>query len=111
MLLLTPAYDICPQPRHGRIASQAMMITDNDRSSRIATCIAAAHHFLLSDEEAFQIVEKQIICLVENWSVVCDEASLSEVDRNILWRNQFLNPFVFEGLLSVNLQNLAKSYV
>jgi serine/threonine-protein kinase HipA len=108
MLSLTPAYDICPQARHGRTASQAMMITDNDRSSRIATCIEAAPHFLLSEEDAFQIVEKQIICLAENWTTVCDEASLSEVDRNLLWGNQFLNPFVFEGLISLNLQNLAR---
>jgi serine/threonine-protein kinase HipA len=107
MLVLTPAYDICPQARHGRTASQAMLITDNDRSSRIATCISAARHFLFSEAEAFQIVEKQIMCLAENWTTVCDEASLSEVDRNILWGNQFLNPFIFEGLISENLQNLA----
>ena len=108
MLVLTPAYDICPQTRHGRTASQAMIITDDDRSSRIATCIEAAPHFLLSEEEAFQIVEKQIICLAENWTTVCDEASLSEVDRNLLWGNQFLNPFIFEGLVSGYLQNLAR---
>jgi serine/threonine-protein kinase HipA len=28
---------------------------------------------------------------------VCREADLSEVDRNVLWRRQFLNPFAFEG--------------
>jgi serine/threonine-protein kinase HipA len=56
-----------------------------------------------------QIVEKQIICLAENWTNVCDEASLSEVDRNLLWGNQFLNSFIFEGLISGNLQNLAKN--
>lgn len=107
-LVLTPAYDICPQARHGRTASQAMLIADNDRSSRIATCIEAAPHFLLSEKEAFQIIEKQIMCLVENWATVCDEASLSEVDRNLLWGNQFLNPFIFEGLLSGKLQNLVR---
>ena len=26
-----------------------------------------------------------------------DNASLSEVDRNFLWRRVFLNPFIFEG--------------
>lgn len=110
MLLLTPAYDICPQARHGRIASQAMLITGDDRSSRIATCIEAAPHFLLSEGEAIQIVEKQIICIEENWPSVCDEASLSEVDRNMLWRNQVLNPFVFEGLESGPLKKLAKRH-
>jgi serine/threonine-protein kinase HipA len=107
MFDLTPAYDICPQPRHGRTASQAMIISDNDRSSRIVTCIKAAPNFLLSEKEALQIVEQQIHCLTENWVSVCDEASLSEVERNLLWGNQFLNPFVFEELASVKLQDLA----
>lgn len=100
MFDLTPAYDICPQPRHGRTASQAMIISDNDRSSRIVTCVKAAPHFLLSEKEALQIVDQQIHCITDNWTAVCDEALLSEVDRNLLWGNQFLNPFVFEGLAS-----------
>ncbi len=100
MLMLTPAYDICPQGRHGQTATQAMLIKGNDRSSRIATCIEAAPQFLLSGEEAVHIIEKQISCIEQNWSIVCDEASLSEVDRNLLWGNQILNPYVFEGLES-----------
>lgn len=98
MLQLTPAYDICPQSRHGRTASQAMRITGPDSSSRIVTCLAAAPHFLLHEEEAVRIVAGQITCIEEKWSEVCDEAALSEVDRNLLWRNQVLNPFAFEGL-------------
>jgi len=97
MLALTPAYDICPQARHGRTASQAMLITGDDRSSRITTCVAAAPQFFLSAEEATDIIEKQIMCIKQNWSTVCEEASLSEVDRNLLWGNQIMNPYVFEG--------------
>ena len=97
MLTLTPAYDICPQGRHGQTASQAMLITGNDRSSRITTCIAAAPQFFLSQEEATDIIEKQIMCIKQNWSTVCEEAALSEVDRNLLWGNQIMNPYVFEG--------------
>ena len=97
MLTLTPAYDICPQGRHGQTATQAMLITDDDRSSRITTCVAAAPQFLLSAEEAIDIIEKQIICIKQNWSTVCEEAALSEVDRNLLWGNQIMNPYVFEG--------------
>lgn len=26
---------------------------------------------------------------------MCDEAGLSEVDRNFLWRRQFFNPYAF----------------
>jgi len=108
MLQLTPAYDICPQARHGRIASQAMLITGDDRSSRIATCMDAAPQFLLTKDDALQIIEKQVACIIKNWPSACDEAALSEVDRNLLWRNQFLNPFVFEGLEAGPLSDLCK---
>lgn len=97
MLTLTPAYDICPQGRHGQTATQAMLITGDDRSSRITTCVAAAPQFLLSAEEAIDIIEKQMMCIKQNWSTVCEEASLNEVDRNLLWGNQIMNPYVFEG--------------
>ncbi len=110
MLTLTPAYDICPQSRHGRIASQAMLITGTDRSSRIATCIASAPHFLLSPEDAVDLIVKQVVCIDQNWSALCDEAALSEVDRNLLWGNQILNPYIFEGVESGPLNELAKLY-
>jgi serine/threonine-protein kinase HipA len=28
---------------------------------------------------------------------VCHEAQLSQVDRNLLWRRQFLHPYAFVG--------------
>lgn len=107
MLGLSPAYDICPQPRHGRIASQAMLITGNDRSSRITTCLAAAPQFLLSEEDAVDIIIRQIECIEQNWPDVCDEASMSEVDRNLLRGNQILNPYTFEGLEAGPLADLS----
>jgi serine/threonine-protein kinase HipA len=110
MLTLTPAYDICPQARHGQIATQAMLVMGDDRSSRITTCIAAAPQFLLTEEAAIDIIAKQITCIEQNWPTVCDEASLSEVDRNLLWRNQILNPYVFEGLQPGPLKDLANRH-
>jgi serine/threonine-protein kinase HipA len=110
MLMLTPAYDICPQSRHGQIASQAMLISGDDRSGRIATCMAAAPQFLLSEKDAVDIIVKQVACIEQNWSTVCDDASLSEVDRNLLWGNQIFNPYIFEGLKSGTLADLAKRY-
>ncbi len=98
MLTLTPAYDICPQGRNGREASQAMLIHDNERMSRISACLDAAHHFLLSDDEALAIAEGQIRFIGEHWEAVCAEAELSEVDRNLLWGRQFLNPYAFDDL-------------
>lgn len=98
MLTLTPAYDICPQGRSGQEATQAMLISGNNRMSRIATCLEAAHHFLLSEQEAIAIAEAQLRCIGENWSRVCEEAMLSETDRKLFWGRQFLNPYAFTAL-------------
>ncbi len=95
MLTLTPAYDICPQGRTGNEASQAMLISGNNRMSQIASCIEAAPHFLLTPNEATEIAEKQRQIIEESWTIVCDEASLSKVDRKLLWGRQFLNPYAF----------------
>lgn len=96
-LTLTPAYDICPQPRAGNEASQAMLITGEDRLSRISSCLDAAHHFLLSREEAQQIVHAQAAGIAEHWDAVCREARISQTDRKLLASRQFLNPFSVEG--------------
>ncbi len=98
ILSLTPAYDICPQGRTGNEASQAMLITGDNRMSRVSVCLNAASHFLLSRGEAVSIVEGQLSCIVQNWSAVCDEAALSQTDRTLLWGRQLLNPFAFDDL-------------
>ncbi|MGI9363127.1 MAG: type II toxin-antitoxin system HipA family toxin [Parasphingorhabdus sp.] len=98
MLSLTPAYDICPQGRAGQEASQAMLITGDNRASRIATCFEAAHHFLLSQDEALEIIQNQLGCISKHWSAVSGEAKLTETDRNLFWGRQFLNPYAFTGL-------------
>jgi serine/threonine-protein kinase HipA len=96
-LLLTPAYDICPQARHGGEADQAMLIVGQERFSQIAVCFKAASFFLLSNTEATSIARHQITTIRDRWGPVCDAAKMSEIDRNFLWRRQFLNPFAFEG--------------
>lgn len=98
MLSLTLAYDICPQNRAGNEASQAMLISGNNRMSKITSCIDAAHLFLLSHAEALAIVGQQKEVIEENWVLICDEVKLNQTDRNLLWGRQFLNPYAFEGL-------------
>ena len=93
---LTPAYDICPQSRSGNEASQAMLISGDKRSSNLTACLEAAKTFLLSEDDAKAIFERQKVIINERWNDVCDEAELSEVDRNYLWGRQFLNPFATE---------------
>ncbi|MGY4458832.1 type II toxin-antitoxin system HipA family toxin [Bradyrhizobium sp. LB13.1] len=94
-LSLTPAYDICPQARTGGEASQAMFITGERRTSQITVCLQAAPLFLLGLDEATKLIAGQIKAIKRFWKEICDTAALSEVDRNFLWRRQFLNPFAF----------------
>jgi serine/threonine-protein kinase HipA len=96
-LTLTPAYDICPQGRTGGEATQAMLIMGDDRASQITLCLKAAPLFLLNEREALAIVVNQIKTIKEQWPAMCNEAQLSDVDRNFLWRRQFLNPYAFIG--------------
>ena len=95
-LTLTPAYDICPQGRSGNEASQAMLIAGNNNLSQLKSCLETAHHFLISQDEAHDILELQEAVIQKHWDEVCDEAQLSEVDKKLLWRRQFLNPFSIE---------------
>lgn len=96
-LSLTPAYDICPQARAGNEAAQAMLITGEQRQSRLAVCIDAAPQFQLTAAEAIAIIERQISGICANWNVVCEQAGLGKVAVSLLWRRQFCNPFAFEG--------------
>jgi serine/threonine-protein kinase HipA len=94
-LSLTPAYDICPQQRTGSEANQAMLIMGDRKASQISLCLKAASQFLLDVEVATKLVVGQVSAIKKYWKPVCDQAALSEVDRNFMWRRQFLNPFAF----------------
>lgn len=96
-LTLTKAYDICPQPRSGREANQAMLVNGEDKRSLLESCRLSAANFLLSDRDARELINDQIAKIVRLWGDICDEAELSEVDRGYLWRRQFLNDYAFEG--------------
>jgi len=97
-LTLTPAYDICPQGRSGGEATQAMLLVGDNRYSQLKTCMEAAHHFKLSEDDAMKIITHQKAVIEKKWSAVCDEAKLNEADRRYFWHRQFLNPYAFEGL-------------
>lgn len=92
-LTLTPAYDICPQNRTRNEASQAMLISGHNRLSQLKYVKEAAHHFLITQQEALDIFEKQISAIQQHWDMVCEEAQLSEADKKLLWKRQFLNPY------------------
>ncbi len=97
-LTLTPAYDICPQPRAGGETAQIMAIgQDGYRMSQVAGCVARASTYLLSEPEAREIIDHQIDVIETEWAGVCEQAALTEVDRAGFWQRQFLNPYATEG--------------
>jgi serine/threonine-protein kinase HipA len=95
-LTLTPAYDICPQGRTGNEASQAMLIFGDNNLSQLKTCLKTAHNFLLSKEEARETFDNLTAAIEHHWDAVCEDAELNEVDKKLLWRRQFLNPYSIE---------------
>ena len=97
-LMLTPAYDICPQLRAGGEAAQAMAFgPDGDRLSQVARCVAHAGHYHLTAHQAREIVDQQVATIHAHWDEVCDIAGTSRVDKELLWGRQFLNPYALEG--------------
>ena len=97
-LTLTPAYDICPQSRTGNVASQAMLIVGDNRMSTLATCLEAAPNFQLGEKAAKDIITRQIGAIRDGWDDICEQARLTEVERNLFSQRVFLNDFIFEGV-------------
>lgn len=102
-LTLTPAYDICPQPRAGGEARQAMAYGDatqrelGEKMSQVARLVDHGPTYRLTAAQARDIVDHQIDVIRTQWAEVCDLAELAEVDRAFFWRRQFLNDYALEG--------------
>jgi serine/threonine-protein kinase HipA len=100
-LHLTPAYDICPQLRTGGEATQAMSINGMDKSSRLVTCLQAAEHFMLTKQEAAQVIAQVRGGIDQHLLEVCREAELTPVEQQLFCERLFNNPYAFEGYQDV----------
>ena len=90
-----------------------MQIRGRERRSQLSLCLAAANKFLLTDERALEIMRDQIAVIAGNWDDTCNEAQLSDADRRLQWRRQFLNDLAFEGLegqLTEAIEDLPRAY-
>lgn len=97
-LTLTPAYDVCPQLRGGGETAQLMAIGhDGYRMSQLTGCVERASVYMLSEEEAREIADRQIDAIESGWEEVCDQAELGEAERAAFWGRQFLNPYALAG--------------
>ncbi|MFC7625764.1 type II toxin-antitoxin system HipA family toxin [Microlunatus sp. GCM10028923] len=91
---LTPAFDLCPQPRSGETSAQAMAFGwEGQRDSTFAACLDACRGYGLSRSEARDIVDHQVEVITQGWNEVSDLARLTKAQRNLLWGRQILNPF------------------
>lgn len=98
MLTLTPAYDLCPQPRSGEEAAQAMAIgRDGSRASRLRACLDAAREYRLDPAEARAVIETQVSVINDQWDEAADAARLTELERAQLRGRQILNPAIHYG--------------
>lgn len=96
-LVLTPAYDLCPQARAGGIAEQAMAYGPRgERAARLAPLVGVAATYRLDAAAAVRIVEHQEEVIRSAWEDVCDEAGLTRDERAAFLGRQFLNPSIFE---------------
>ncbi|CAN5485066.1 type II toxin-antitoxin system HipA family toxin [soil metagenome] len=96
-LELTPAYDICPQPRAGQTQAQAMEIGPHHRSSQVATCLEHAKIYELNNADAKAIIDCQIETITAEWSDAADVARLTTAERRAMWGHQILNPYATHG--------------
>lgn len=96
-LALTPAYDICPQPRTGGEVGQAMEIGGHRGNlSTMDNARSVCQHFMLSYDEATDLINEQERILRTEWEATCEEANLPRGERERLWEGAVLNPFCFE---------------
>ena len=97
-LTLTPAYDLCPQPRDTGEATQAMAIgRDGDRRAQLTVCLAAAPDFLLDPADARTEIDRQLTVVHERWRHAADAVGLTAADRGLLWRRALVHPYALEG--------------
>jgi len=97
-LALTPAYDLCPQPRDTGEATQAMAIArDGRRHSQLRVCVEEAATYLLTDAEARDEIDRQLAVIHEQWDDAADATGLTEADRNLLWGRAIIHPYALQG--------------
>ena len=94
---LTPAYDIDPRPRLGRVANQAMAVGQNDRRALIASALDTAGAFGLRQDKAVAIARSQLEMIHANFRRQAAAAEMDAAEQDKLAGRAFLNPYIFEG--------------
>lgn len=94
-LELTPAYDVCPQPRTGMSADQAMAVGAWGRQSNLQNAVSECERFGLGFDNATKMVQKMTTTVRNNWERVFADSGVPEGDRRYLSRATLLGESVF----------------
>lgn len=94
---LTPAYDICPQPRLGYSADQAMVVGDQGRKASLANALSACERFGLDQAEALDIVRDLEACVRLKWREVFEDSGVPEGDLKYLSQSTMVSESIYEG--------------
>lgn len=95
-LTLTPAYDVCPQPRNTGETAQAMAYGSAGQSrARLADVVAAAGTYRLSTSEGETIAERCTEVVCGEFEEVCTTLEIRELTRDLLWKRSIANESVF----------------
>lgn len=98
-LELTPAFDVCPQPRAGGESELAMAFgSGGEKRARLSACVAAANHYGVSASVAADIVDECATVVREQFDDVCAAVGAQEATRDLLWERAVANPSVFYPL-------------
>lgn len=96
-LELTPAYDLCPQPRAGGEATHGMLITANKRFSRLSDVLSTCESYGLTEQKAKAEIERMTKVVIGAYQNLAVQCSLEVATRNMLWRGAILNRDIFYG--------------
>lgn len=95
-LELTPAYDMCPQPRSTGEAEQAMAFGSAGlRRSRLADVATAAATYRLSAVTAAEIIDRCTTTVMDSFDEVCAALGVDPFTRDLLWRRSVANESIF----------------
>ncbi len=93
---LTPAYDICPQPRLGYSADLAMTVGHHGRSARLENALSLAERFGLADDEAAKTIDAMRHIVEANWKDVFSAAGMQAGDIDFLEKATILSTSIFD---------------
>lgn len=97
-LELTPAYDVCPQPRTGLSADQAMTVGQWGRQANLDNALSDCGRFGLAHDKADDIIKTLTSTVKNNWLRVFKEAGVPEGDLDYLGRATMVSESIFFDL-------------